>query len=397
MAIPTSIVLGETVVMYTDGGGNRIPALVEGTDGANPPVLSLFVGPGSYHLDGVVYGEEGDQGTWNFNAADSFQTEALTVSKAGDVGDQTDPAFTFTIENAGINEPELRIDYTDDDEGPIKVFGLEKTGTLASVRATRGSHFEGFVPDHTSNPVFRLNSYPEGKMLLELGPGGTYAAAGDMVRETDVVTVTTAWPHGFSTGDTVTLDNTVGGTDGEFAADEYVVTVTGVDEFTFEEEGEDEESTGIGYFSAPTDTFVSREATNHMGFGVDGARKFSIYADSMTTEDGIRLATAGSLETSKIVAIDDEDSPYTAGVVYGIKVDNTAGNVTVALPAASACAGRHYLITQVAGANDTIVDAAGADTISGDANVTLTAQWDYVKIVSDGVATWLIEGSVVTP
>lgn len=116
-----------------------------------------------------------------------------------------------------------------------------------------------------------------------------------------------------------------------------------------------------------------------------------------TEVQGPSVRAGETFATEGVAAIDDEDSPYTAGAVYMIKSDATADDVAVELPAAGDVPGRHYLITQVAGTNSTTITPDGSDTISGAASVELTAAWDYVKIVSDGTATWLIEGSVVTP
>lgn len=63
--LPT-VVPGVTVVTYFDSSGRSVPALVEGTDGLEPPNLALFVGPGDYHLNNVPYGDQNAGGTWNY-------------------------------------------------------------------------------------------------------------------------------------------------------------------------------------------------------------------------------------------------------------------------------------------------------------------------------------------
>lgn len=77
------------------------------------------------------------------------------------------------IQIAGIGIPEWRIMYSDDVETtPYKVFGVESSGTAASVippSISRGSHFEGFQEGDVQ-PYFRMNSYPS--MTVELGNGG---------------------------------------------------------------------------------------------------------------------------------------------------------------------------------------------------------------------------------
>lgn len=87
-------------------------------------------------------------------------------------------------------------------------------------------------------------------------------------------------------------------------------------------------------------------------------------------------ATAISLLLSK----DHEIIAATAG----------AGGITITLPTAVGIAGRRYTIKKVdSGAGVVTIDADGAQTIDGALTLGLTAQWDWVTIVSDG-AGWLV-------
>lgn len=316
-------------------------------------------------------------------------TEYVTAEE-GDVGNQTDPSFKFVIQNAGIDEPEYALFYRDADHPSWrKVAGTESTGTHAAVRDDWGSHFEGFDWDGVSVPAFRLNSYP--RMQLQLGSNAK-ADAGDMSRTTDVVTVTTTHAHGFSQGQNVELassqTNFASGT-------KAVASVPDAVTFTYSESGSDAVSTDPAYFSEDPSVSVGRAAYRHLGLYVNDERKVSVYLDSVTTEDGIRFATAGSLECSKITAT--TTTPYTLAVEYGLLVDATAGAKVVNLPAASSCKGRQYLIKKTDNSANTVtVTRAGSDTIEGSNTAALTAQYDYVKLISDGVATWFIESAVIT-
>jgi len=53
-------------------------------------------------------------------------------------------------------------------ERPVLIF--DSSGTIASVRMSRGSQMEGFVVHGDTEPIYRLNSWPY--MRLELGEGG---------------------------------------------------------------------------------------------------------------------------------------------------------------------------------------------------------------------------------
>lgn len=73
-------------------------------------------------------------------------------------------------------------------------------------------------------------------------------------------------------------------------------------------------------------------------------------------------------------------------------VDATGGAVTITLPTAAGKPGRTYTVKKIdASANAVTVDGDGSETIDGAANVSLAAQWDSVRLFSDGT-NWLREG-----
>jgi hypothetical protein len=98
---------------------------------------------------------------------------SIVMKRAGLVGTALDPIFKLgRIVAGGILKPVYRILYQDAEQGERSVFEVESTGTVASVSdGTRRSHFEAYVNNGDTEPVFRLNSHPD--MGLELGAGGT--------------------------------------------------------------------------------------------------------------------------------------------------------------------------------------------------------------------------------
>lgn len=70
------------------------------------------------------------------------------------------------------------------------------------------------------------------------------------------------------------------------------------------------------------------------------------------------------------------------------EVDATGGSVTATLPAALDAKGRTYRFKYFAGANNFILDGAGAETIDGAATSSNTGT-GYTEVVSNGVQ-WLI-------
>jgi hypothetical protein len=76
---------------------------------------------------------------------------------------------------------------------------------------------------------------------------------------------------------------------------------------------------------------------------------------------------------------------------YLLLADATAGAVSVGLPAAAAADGAVIVVKKIdASANAVTLDADGAETIDGVATQTLTAQYDAVTVVCDGVAWWIV-------
>lgn len=75
---PGSFTAGVSIVQYASAPGIFIPALVEAVGDGSPPVLSLFVGPAQYHVDGVAFANDGTVGTYKYDVATSFPGD-LTV------------------------------------------------------------------------------------------------------------------------------------------------------------------------------------------------------------------------------------------------------------------------------------------------------------------------------
>ena len=70
--------------------------------------------------------------------------------------------------------------------------------------------------------------------------------------------------------------------------------------------------------------------------------------------------------------------------------DCTGGAIEITLPSASAIVGKIYDIKKIdSSANAVTITQAGADTIDGAANASLTIQWEDLSFISDGT-DWFI-------
>ena len=76
-----------------------------------------------------------------------------------------------------------------------------------------------------------------------------------------------------------------------------------------------------------------------------------------------------------------------------VHADATSGTVNISLPTSVGIAGRSYIVMKIdSSANTVVIDANASETISGDLTLTLTGQYDWVTLRSDG-ANWITEGS----
>lgn len=100
----------------------------------------------------------------------------------------------------------------------------------------------------------------------------------------------------------------------------------------------------------------------------------------------------------QITQIADVDSTYAVDVYDTHVFGATAGGAfTATLPLASlAGKGKEIVFKKIdASANDMTVARSGADTIDGATSRVLGAQYDYLRLVSDGVNRWHQIGQVL--
>ena len=75
-----------------------------------------------------------------------------------------------------------------------------------------------------------------------------------------------------------------------------------------------------------------------------------------------------------------------------VLVNEESGGATITLPTAVGNEGKEYLIKKIGNTANVIVDGESGETIDGATTVTLDAQYEYIRVVSNGTA-WYIIGS----
>lgn len=120
------------------------------------------------------------------------------------------------------------------------------------------------------------------------------------------------------------------------------------------------------------------------GVVTTGAQSF-IGAKTFTSE---LISTAARKVTFQSVSADD--TLDATDEITAVSASGAARIIT--LPTAVGIAGRVYTIKKIdSSANTVTIDGNGSQTIDGSTTQVLYAQWDWIKIISDG-ANWLIIG-----
>ncbi len=140
--------------------------------------------------------------------------------------------------------------------------------------------------------------------------------------------------------------------------------------------------TGTAAKSVVFMTGGTSQATNER-MRIDGTGKVGIGNNSPTST----LQVTGSMALS----VTTKTATYTATASdYTILCNNTSGAITINLPAAAGCSGRIYVIKKISAIfNNVVIDGNASENIDGSTTRTLTAQYETVRIQSDG-SNWFI-------
>lgn len=187
----------------------------------------------------------------------------------------------------------------------------------------------------------------------------------------------------------LTLNSTAGSinlTAGESAADSMVFTNNGMDIVTSGAAGRDIDITNTGGSITITATENVTDALNLTASGAASRLNLTAGTGSVKLASGLIVPV-----TTKANA----DTPYTVlGTDYLINCDTSAGVLTVTLPAATAVAGRTYVIRDGAGSaavNNITIGGGGTNLVGGGAAAatkTLSAAYSGATVYSNGTV-WL--------
>lgn len=320
---------------------------------ANPSALTAGGLNSPFTIEGGTY----DPSTTV--TAQTTSAAALTIPDLGGTAQQW--VFSIkaqTLENKTVKDATF---YIVDDADTTKVLQFQCSGI------TTGTTRTVTLPD-ASGPMTLLGntSTGSGSVVLATSPALVTPTLGvATVTSVNKVTITAPATSAVLTvadGKTLTCSNTLtfSGTDTvavAFGANNITLTTSGATGVTLP-------TTGTLATLAGTETFTNKTLTTP--------------TLTTPTTNGVKYAYAEKSGAYTMVATD-----------YMVLVDTTAGNVTITLPTAVGIAGTVYVIKKKVAGNTLTIDGNGAETIDGSATVSLTTQYDYRMIMSEG-ANWMI-------
>ncbi len=138
---------------------------------------------------------------------------------------------------------------------------------------------------------------------------------------------------------------------------------------------------------------VTTEISSHLGL-IDGTKlqvngNFGVNTPNYNHENiHSRILCNGSFATR----VDTVSANTTLGIDHHVVLVNASGGArTITLPNATTCAGRQYIIKKVdSSTNAVTITPQTGQTIDGQASISITTQYDYKKVVSNGTNWFLI-------
>jgi len=127
---------------------------------------------------------------------------------------------------------------------------------------------------------------------------------------------------------------------------------------------------------------------------ISGTDTISVSVPTKFNDNFLRIHELnGAAMTASFVAWADDSTGSPKDIYF---CASAGGNVTVTLPdatAGAAATGRVVTIFKVDAANDVIIDGDGSQTINGATTVTMSAQYNYRTIISNGTEWFVISSS----
>lgn len=290
----------------------------------------------------------------------------------------------------------VNISATENDAGAIAITTNGGTSERITVTCSQGTNAASiglistaggltFTGGLGTADAININaSNAAGGIDIDAGTGGV------IVDTTGAISLDSAAASNFTVTGAfdLTLNSTAGSvnlTAGEAAADSMVLTNNGMDIVITGAAGRDLDITNTG---GSINMTATENVTDAIVITASGAASaFQVDAGTGSFRIGTGLVVA-------VTSVNNAASPYTVlGTDYFISVDTSGGAVTVTLPAATALAGRTFVIRDTGGAaavNNITIGGGGTNLVGGGAAAAtkvLSAAYSGAIVYSNG-ATW---------
>jgi len=128
--------------------------------------------------------------------------------------------------------------------------------------------------------------------------------------------------------------------------------------------------------------------------GISGAKTSAVADDKLLVEDS-EDGGKGKTMTLAVVKgfttyINVDTTPYSAAGFSVIIANDDAAAAAVNLPAVATSAGLMYTIKKEGSSGNITVGTNASETIDGATTAVLTAQYESITVVCDGVEWWII-------
>ena len=190
-------------------------------------------------------------------------------------------------------------------------------------------------------------------------------------------------------------DNTTGTENAAFGEEALTVNTTGSNLSAFGAEAGKANTTGsnntyIGAFANTSLGTISNSIA--LGYNATVSQSNTI---QLGNTDIVKVNTTGTFKSNGIISnLVAKNSSYTiSNLDEVITADGTSSAFTITLPTAIGITGQTFTIKRInSGSNTITVGTTLSQTIDGSVNYSLSAQYKYIKVVSDG-ANWIIVGN----
>jgi hypothetical protein len=113
-------------------------------------------------------------------------------------------------------------------------------------------------------------------------------------------------------------------------------------------------------------------------------------ADTLSASRAVLNSNFNAARRHTITSIDSGDSPYTATSTDFVSADATSGAVAVTLGDGTELVGDSWFVSKADSSTNAVTISPDSGTIDGESSLTLTNQYDAVRVLKIGSTNWTV-------